>query len=103
MKDRCRVCGSKDHGKDNSPHRNARCEHCTQDGHWSTVCLRKLQGLAPGPPKSGKNAKISSAAVTEISSPATNAEAEAAKLKDLIETQNKQIKFLSDQMNLKSF
>ena len=41
--------------------------------------------------------------MTEILSPATNAEVEAAKLKDLIETQNKQIKFLSDQMNLKSF
>ena len=90
MRGKCTVCGSSQHTKETAKHTDLKCNHCGKDGHWSKVCVRRLQGLP----------RTTEAKPRSISATGTDPEAETAALKDLIETQNKQIKTLSEQLKL---
>lgn len=102
MKDRCRVCGSQNHKTSNNKHTNTKCNYCESDGHWSAVCVRRLQGISAGPVTKGKDcASIRSSNTSSGTS--SDYEAKNAALKDRLDVQQKQMKALASKLQLAGF
>jgi hypothetical protein len=110
MKDCYHCCGSKSHENSLEKHPGPLvCNHCSRTGHFSRVCLARLQGkpatqctAATGPvsaPSPAPAAIIaSSAAIIASSASITDYEAENAALKDSIAILTKQVQGLAEQV-----
>jgi hypothetical protein len=104
MKDRCRCCGSKSHENSLEKHPGPLvCNHCGHTGHFSRVCLARLQGkpatqraAAIGPVSAPSPAPA--AATIASSASITDYEAENAALKDSIAILTKQVQGLAEQV-----
>jgi hypothetical protein len=104
MKDRCCCCGSKSHENSLEKHPGPPvCNHCGRTGHFSRVCLARLQGkpatqraAATGPVSAPSPAPA--AATIASSASITDYEAENAALKDSIAILTKQVQGLAEQV-----
>jgi hypothetical protein len=104
MKDRCRCCGSKSHENSLEKHPGPPiCNHCGRTGHFSWVCLARLQGkpatqraAATGPVSAPSPAPA--AATIASSASITDYEAENTALKDSIAILTKQVQGLAKQV-----
>ncbi|GJF00956.1 hypothetical protein PsYK624_172600 [Phanerochaete sordida] len=88
MRDRCRVCGSKEHKANDARHRDPVCHHCQRKGHWAVVCRSRIEGLPPTAPSPTANIRANDAASSD-SSPGSSTgpdtrEADLAALKDSV-------------------
>jgi hypothetical protein len=104
MKDRCRCCGSKSHENSLEKHPGPPiCNHCGHTGHFSWVCLARLQGK-PATQRAAATRPISApspaptAATIASSASITDYEAENAALKDSIAILTKQVQGLAEQV-----
>jgi hypothetical protein len=103
MKDCCCCCGSKSHENSLEKHPGPPvCNHCGRTGHFSWVCLARLQGkpATQRAAATGPVSALSPASATTIASSAsiTDYEAENAALKDSIAILTKQVQGLAEQV-----
>lgn len=102
IKDHCRVCGSQNHKTSNNKHTNTKCNHCESDGHWSAVCICRLQGVPAGPVTKGKD-RASIRSSNTSSGTSSDCEAKNAALKDRLDVQQKQMEALASKLQLVGF
>jgi hypothetical protein len=104
MKDCCRCCGSKLHENSLEKHPGPLvCNHCSRTGHFSRVCLARLQGkpatqcaAATGPVSASSPAPATATIASSTS--IMDYEAENAALKDSIAILTKQVQGLAEQV-----
>jgi hypothetical protein len=104
MKDRYCCCGSKSHENSLEKHPGLPvCNHCGHTGHFSQVCLARLQGkpatqctAATSPVSAPSPAPAATTIASSVS--ITDYEAENAALKDSITILTKQVQGLAEQV-----
>ena len=69
MRNRCRVCGSKNHRADDPRHSGTTtCNWCGKSGHWERVCIQRLSGVPKAQP--GQAVRANTAGTPQTSTPA---------------------------------
>lgn len=70
MKNRCRVCGSRNHRADDPRHSGTTtCNWCGKNGHWERVCIQRLSGVPKVQPGQAVRATTATPSTPSVNTP----------------------------------
>ena len=97
---RCTCCGAQNHRFSKEKHPNVTCHHCGKANHYAKVCLSRLSGEPATQRARGTDSNDAQTpeASTARAAATSDSEAKIAALKDLVETQRKQLESVAEKI-----